>query len=484
MTPLFRLTGLTGLIAIVLVPGPAPARAQTQTGHSFEIVLEENLPTAVTRGGPRYQDELFTYTEVLTIRSEDQKKRRRPLLPSAFVRGSDGRYFVVDYAQERRTIYIWDSEGEYLDSFGEEGEKPGEYISPVLQSIQGDTLLIFDAGLDRLTWLRADGTLIDTLTVIRYRFPWRYQGGQRQLMRPYSALAEREEAYRTQVTYPTEAWVLDDGRRLVLETSEWPRVRALSRAAVYSPAGDTLAAFGTREVKSGTWGYYEEPPPMPNAPSRPLPGGRNWRDLIPRNRPPIRYKTTIFLPFAPQPAARYYPGRGILVSTGDEPQLTWYDTDGDPIGRIRIDTDPEPVIDSDRERFEAGYQEYLRGLDPGQRMAAEGRKRYQLLPRTKAFWTWVHCDDAGCYWLRRHEDYVWEDGNVSHTYWLLSPEGEFLGSTTAPPDFYTRELWQEWITPVAVSDSHFLTITLGSEEGDWTLTVYRMEPAAAGFSYP
>jgi|GEM_PF-3213983 len=503
MTPLFRLTGLTGLIGlitIVLVCNPTTTRAQTQTGHSFEIVHDENLPIAVNRGGARFAGELFTYTEILTINSEDQRKRRRPLLPSAFLRGPDGRYYVVDSARERRTIYVYDSEGRYLDSFGEAGEKPGEFDTPVLQTIQGDTLLIFDGGLDRLTWLNTDGTLLDTLTVTRYRFPWQYQGDDGEYVQPYRAQAEREEAYRTQVTYPTEAWRLTDGRALVLETSEWPRVQALSRATVYAAGGDTLSAFGTREIKTGTWGYFDQPMRMPvGMPGRGTArggrsgGGRPGGDRTAEDRsgtapsrraPTIRYKTTIFLPFAPLPMARYVPGRGILLSTGLEPRLTWHDLDGDPIRQIRFEAEPAEVSASDRENFETGYQQYLAGLEPGQRMAAEGRKRYQLLPRTKTFWTWVHLDDAGYYWLRRNEEYLWKDGNVSHTYWLLSPDGEFLGTTTAPPDFHTRELWQEWVTPVAVSDGHFLTITTGAEEGDWTLTVYRMEPSVPGFVYP
>ncbi len=456
-----------------------------QSDHMFSVTREHDIQIAVTRGGPAYTGELFTYTEVFSFDLAGMKERERPHSPSAILQGVDSRFYIVDSDQERRTIFVFNNDGEYLDSFGRGGGKPGEFSAPILQTVGKDTLVLFDGAFGRITRFTASGTLIDTMSVIRYSYPWYYNDATRTRTRqPANIQAEFDDYNQTQVTYPISAWRLMGGGHLVLETSQWPRAEAISRAVVYSSNHDTLAVFGTREIQTGTWAFYNRPVPMPGTrPNMSIPGFPVDR-FSRTTGPTMRGKAPVRLPYASLPVALYHPPNGVLLSTGTEPILTWYDLEGKQTQRIEIEAEPERVTATDRQIFEQAYREYFFGLDETMQMVTEGIKNYLLLPNIKAFWTLVSIDDAGYYWLRRQDSYVWENGNSRFTYWILSPEGEFLGSTTAPPSFLNTKSRQEWVTPVSISNGYFFTITQDASESGWVITGYHIEPNVIGLVYP
>ena len=77
----------------------------------------------------------------------------------------DGAVAVGDYQTQTPTIRIYDSQGRLLRKLGRLGEGPGEFrgLSALLQS--GDTLIVFDSRLLRLTRYLAGGTLLGTQPV-------------------------------------------------------------------------------------------------------------------------------------------------------------------------------------------------------------------------------------------------------------------------------------------------------------------------------
>lgn len=467
--------GIALLITVPFILLCAGGTGLPQEAHSFIVIEEDGIPTAVTSGGPRFQGELFEFEEVLTLDLENLRKRHRIEKPVAFVSGPDGHFYVAD--GDRFRIAVFDERGGFVRSFGDEGDRPGEFYQLVIQAVRGDTIEVFDGENDRVTRFRTDGTLVDTLTVERYRFPWK-ERPKRGFRDPWEEQAEEEEWHKTQVTYPIAACRLPGDRLVVLEVSEWPRASALARATVYSSGGDTVAAVGTGGVRTGTWAYYSRRPER----TMQRPEGQMGRPgFQPRN---IRFKQTVRLPFAPLPSALYRENQGILLSSGDEPVLSWYRPNGEFEARVRINMKPGPVTDDDKESFEHDYQEWISELDLSRRSEAEGKKRFLLLPDTKAFWTHVYVDDAGFYWLRTPGGYIWEDGNQRFTYWILSPEGEFLGLTEAPETFYSSESWQEYVTPVSVSSGHFMAITKSAYSEEFNLKVYRIRPAVSGLVYP
>lgn len=67
----------------------------------------------------------------------------------ALERDSKGRFIVVD---AHEGILVLSPEGERIARVGRQGEGPGEYLAPAgLQVLPGDTLLVFDQRLNRLT---------------------------------------------------------------------------------------------------------------------------------------------------------------------------------------------------------------------------------------------------------------------------------------------------------------------------------------------
>lgn len=77
---------------------------------------------------------------------------------------SDGRIVIVNSGAAELRLYS--STGKYLRSFGREGDGPAEFRSPrTLRTIGADTLIVFDQGLFRLTWLSISGGVLRTRRV-------------------------------------------------------------------------------------------------------------------------------------------------------------------------------------------------------------------------------------------------------------------------------------------------------------------------------
>ncbi|MFC1628285.1 6-bladed beta-propeller [Gemmatimonadota bacterium] len=481
-----------------------------QEEHHFQTIETDGVSVAVTTGGPRYAGDLFTYEEVLTIPQERVRKRALLSDPTVFTMDEDGFFYVVDAGNHR--LVVFDPEGEFVRDFGEEGEEPGQFMTPILQSVEEGVVTIYDMQIDRVTRFTTDGALIDTIGVPMFHFPFTPIPKKPTVSDYYRAQDEAEEFERTHLMQPVGLYERPGGGWIVPEVSFRPRGDALTRTIIYDADLDTVAVMDSDPVRSGTTVVIRAGG-RSSGPGSGSPGLRSgMQSGTPSPAGAVMARERHRLPFAPFPAARYVPGRGIVLTTGEEPVLEWYDLEGNLTGRVTIETPPVPVTAEDEQLFEKGYGNTLlateqddgrtrragRNLNQSPRnrremmemmeaVSARGRlesmKRYMTLPKTKAFWDHLFVDDSGCTWLRVPENYNWGPEAVQHRYWIVSPEGEFLGSTQTPPTFPTRN-FQEQFRAVPLEHGHFMSVKRDEATGAWRLTVYRVTSAIPGFSYP
>ena len=76
----------------------------------------------------------------------------------------DGRIAVLNGGTKE--VRLYSEVGVHLATFGRDGDGPGEYrILHSIRVLGADTLLVYDPGLSRLTWLSDDGDVLDTRRV-------------------------------------------------------------------------------------------------------------------------------------------------------------------------------------------------------------------------------------------------------------------------------------------------------------------------------
>lgn len=95
--------------------------------------------------------------------------------PVAGARLSDGGFAVVEQAPAE--VRVFDGSGSFVQRVGTAGDGPGEFRSPTgLVALPDDTLLVWDRGLDRLSWFSKQGALARERTL-------REPGGIRSIRR-------------------------------------------------------------------------------------------------------------------------------------------------------------------------------------------------------------------------------------------------------------------------------------------------------------
>ena len=94
---------------------------------SFIQYIEYGATFADTVGGPKYSDPLFRYEKILTLKEDPAKPESYLFNPGSISMDPDGLIYVTDRGNQR--IAVFNSDGEYLRSFGREGEGPGEFLS-------------------------------------------------------------------------------------------------------------------------------------------------------------------------------------------------------------------------------------------------------------------------------------------------------------------------------------------------------------------
>ncbi len=346
------------------------------TNHRFEVYDEDGVTVAHTTGGPLHDGPIFTIEPLLTLIENPSEPESMLFNPSAILAGEDGRYYVCDTGNGR--VAVFGPEGIFERSFGRRGEGPGEFRMMDMQSLHEGIVSVFDYTMQRTTHFLTDGTLEDI-----FSSPI---GG-------YALWLERTP----------EGTILQGGVRMEQDGLTAATQRLVTVARVTER--DTLAIITTGLVQDMVRLVQQ----MPDGSSVSM--GKS-------------------LPFSGGPAIRYLPGRGVLVTDGNRPELTWYDTTGRIIRSIRIDLPTVPV--------DAGMkQEYLarEQAQNDQYTSRTGRNRPQLdydLPDTVGFWRWITVDDAGYIWcldVLSIEQHV--DGEL-YSFHVIDPEGRYLGTAELP----------------------------------------------------
>ncbi len=186
---------------------------------------------------------------------------------AAAARRSDGTYVVADRGS--KTVRLYDSDGTFLQTLGGAGSGPGEFTDPgPILLTGGDTLVVWDQALLRVTRFDRDGELAEIRAVDWGRL------FNRLGMEPAAgkaAVAKKGEAI-VYGLFPGPMEPLGDGSllvRLVGKTDEVPsegyhrrKSGALRISSDFSSV-DTLMFFGDTEqfAVDAPWGQYAVVPP-------------------------------------------------------------------------------------------------------------------------------------------------------------------------------------------------------------------------------
>lgn len=396
------------------------ACTRQQAGHTFRVVIEDGVDTAVTSGGPKHTESLFNYEAALTLEEDPARPETILYRPSSICMDQRGYFYVVDTGNGR--IAVFDPQGSFVRSFGRKGNGPGEFQSMYLLHFFEDVLSIHDSQNLRTTRYKTDGTLLEVVSDPKKRS---------RLQRLHRASGDRfvYELYRDS---EAEGAGLDDAYG-------WMGRRAI----VISADDDTLAILETPWVKTSyTYSFSS--------------GSGGSR-----------------MAYSGRPEALYVPGRGILISTGVTPEIEWYDLGGDLSKRLRFELNPEPVTSKEKgtirqklmESFERDQARLPSGLASRRRDALKFHEH-------KAFWDWIAVDDAGYLWLgipEEYDDMTSAGGRLNR---VISPDGEYLGNSRWPCRSGT------------VYGGMFIGYVENEDTDELLPTVFRIVPIVKGLNYP
>lgn len=402
------------IVTLVLITA---CTSGTDKGHSFQIYEENGVSIAETIDGPLYQEPLFRFEVKLTLQEDPNNPESMLFRPGTIRRDDDGLFFVLDRGDCR--IAVFDQHGQYLRSFGRKGEGPGEFIGMNVLRFTGDVMTIYDYSLRRTTCYKTDGTLLEV-----YKAPGvGSSGGSIERM-----------ADGGFILYPRPDYSLEPNDPIIDHSAE--------RIVVTNVSGDTLCDLTTPFIP---WGYEYQ---------LEIGGGAHRME------------------FVGNPQLLYFPDRGILSSTGLESVLTWYDLQGKTNKIIKLGLVAEPVTAEDREQIrQAARDDYESSKEQRPDHAKAVLDALQI-PDSKALWDNVYMDDAGFYWLRVAVRFSGRQAGEGILFYVLSPEGEYLGQSRWPTGYGTFK------------EDLFMGMVSDNETGSIIPTVFQVIPIVEGLKYP
>lgn len=339
--------------------------------HSFEIVTENGVQISRTQGGPKYSGEIFDYEFVHTLNEDPQNPESLLDQPAWFAMDRNGLCYLPHNHDKR--IQVFNSNGDYVNSFGRLGDGPGEFRNPKLQYLSGDTLSIFDPPLQRTTLYRTDGTLLEVV-----RTP--PNAGYLQSMLKSST----GEIIGISDTDRSEETTIFEGKALF----------------IFSSSGDTLASQQTMFVETG---YLIDT-------SGPIRRGMSYT-------------------YAPRATAAFDVARDrVLLNSGDEPIIRWYSMDGSLLEEVILGDRLESLT---RGMLRSELADWAKTPDLTQERAASMRN---ALPNTrirthKAFSIRTIVDHEFIWLVKPISFFAQPTPPVCR---IVSPRGEYLGDTTWP----------------------------------------------------
>ena len=154
-------------------------------------------------------------------------------------RRRDGSLAVVDRS---RTIRVFDSLGAHLWTAGGEGDGPGEFRSPhMVREIRGDSLVVWDVAVNRLSVFAPDGVFARTTTVhdfAGYGVAWGLSGPDRLLVEHRVGEHNPINGHEAFTVY-SNLYLIDLNGQVVHRFGRWPlatEYQEVDSTGGYSPA--------------------------------------------------------------------------------------------------------------------------------------------------------------------------------------------------------------------------------------------------------
>ena len=385
----------------------------------FHVVEQDGAVVATTRGGALYAGDVFTVEPVLTLQQDPQRPESLLFNPVHFTVGPDGNYYVIDRGNAR--VAVFDASGVYVRAFGRSGQGPGEFDGRIaLQSIVGDELSIWQFQGQRSSRFRTDGTYLESIGL---------DTGGRLLALDRAPTGELI-AMRSNLS-PGD----DPG------LSSW-------RLEVLDPEGvATLAEVSTGSVRT------------------------NVAQQVDMGAGMATLSTSI--PFTGSPSVQHVPGRGILATDGDRPEILWYDLRGTLVKKVVIELPARPLTDATVADWEARRERSRAGAtittESGTRSVTLVEPPY---PQGVGYWSWVHVDDKGYVWLLDVLSAHTRDEIDGWAFHVVDAEGRYLGTADLPA------------SRPRIRDGRLMAVVEDEESGEMVPTVYAIRPGDDGLAYP
>lgn len=419
--PLLRPVSGLAALSILVLTGCAPERvAQTPviTRDSAGIHIVESA-------APSLPDGTWRVDTIPTVRigQVDGPPEYQLFEVGPLARLADGTIVVASTTELR----FYSAHGRWLRTVGRKGGGPGEYQGiQLLRRLHGDSLLVWDARLRRITVLAPDGTYVrdDQIGAV---------GGMAT-----SVVA-----------------ALEDGRLVTATTARIPHESS-------SYLRDTLV-FALRPAAADT----------PRVPLARLRAREIQLELHGSTR--VTGISIQLLPFSRDAHAAAGAGR-IYLAESDRYEIRSFSADGAPAAILRVPGEPAPVTDAlldslaDYWRVQAAEEAAARGQAAPKRTPAQYREDIRHLTRvpTLPALSALLVDDEGNLWVREY-DPPWHAQTGSSHWAVFSVDGTLRARLTTPPGLDVRCIQGNLVLGVVTDE-------LGVEY----VQGYQLETAATG----
>lgn len=322
---------------------------------------------------------------------------------TAATRLPDGRIAVANAGTQQ--IKLFGTDGRHLASLGQRGAGPGEFQFPLWVGTHADSILVWDAALERLTVFDPRGTLARST-----QFP--AVGG----------------------SFPSVVGMFPDGSLLLAsgadqaaaakqEGTAWRGDTHLVRIAPGGQILDTIATVPSQERYS-----YRSRDGM----------GQTVEDL------PFGRRTVM--------AVR---DDAVVVGTGEAYSIREVDTAGIQRGLVQREWTPRPVSSADVRDYWAKMVTIGGRSRPGEVQAQRDKIPY---PATLPPYDALVIDAGGALWIKDAQPpRGWDDPDLWRVY---SPDGAPLATVELPARVRPQAIGNEWILGTALDDAERETVRL------------------------
>jgi len=148
------------LVIIFLLFGIFPSCKKPSAKWEAIIKKSDGITVIKNPSFPRLPEMKITFEEELTIGTAEGNENDM-FVSQVFINADEeGLIYITD--RERRTVKIYDPNGQYLFSIGRPGQGPGEFqdISRVIFDSEGRICLL-DSSIQRISFFRRDGTFLN-----------------------------------------------------------------------------------------------------------------------------------------------------------------------------------------------------------------------------------------------------------------------------------------------------------------------------------